>query len=257
MTSQRASIDLATSSALLDTQWRVLRTWLRDTLDDDDVLAAPSVLPQFTVGELLAHVRRAMDALAACEPAVPGLLPVTLGEYLGGYAEAPRHDAPADSTSAVETPASGPVGAGEPAAPGAGPDPLRTLERSTDAAFATLGRLGSDDRVIQTHRAPLLLSDLVLTRLLELVVHADDLERSVRRAGESPVERESLELVAQALLGIVVARGGWSLELVDPLLWMRLATGRVPYHVDRLAEALRARFTSDSVPDLGRMLPLV
>jgi uncharacterized protein (TIGR03083 family) len=237
MTTQRAYIDLATSSALLQQQWRVLRPWLKDALDDDAAaLSAPSALPQFTVGELLAHVARAMDALAVCEPAVPGLHPVTLGEYLGGYAESSRHEASAAGTE---------------------PRPLAALERAADAALTTLERLGPDDRVIQTRRAPLLLSDMVVTRLLELVVHADDLERSVHRAGESPVDRESLELVSRALLNIVVARGGWSLELIDPLLWLRLATGRVPYDVDRLAMALQARFTSDSVPDLGRMLPLV
>jgi len=54
-----------------------------------------------------------------------------------------------------------------------------------------------------------------------------------------------------------VARGGWDLEVSDPRRWVRLAAGRQPYDVDELAIALHARYTSDAVPDLGRMLPLL
>jgi hypothetical protein len=98
--------------------------------------------------------------------------------------------------------------------------------------------------------------------VLELVVHADDLGRSVQRArgagpGQDPVDPGALRLVADALLDIVVARGGWSLEVDDARRWVRLAAGRTPYDVDELARALRPEHTSEAVPDLGRMLPLL
>lgn len=101
---------------------------------------------------------------------------------------------------------------------------------------------------------------MTVSRVVELVVHGDDLRRSVRRfatAVPDPVDPGALDLVARELLAIVVARGGWDLEVVDARRWVRLAAGRTPYDVDELAAALQARWTGDSVPDLGRMLPVL
>ncbi|HEY5515629.1 MAG TPA: maleylpyruvate isomerase N-terminal domain-containing protein [Pengzhenrongella sp.] len=234
--------DLGTASALLERQWKTLRTWLGRLMEDDHSFgSAPSLLPGFTLTELVAHVGRAMDALAVTEPAVPGTVPLTLAEYLGTYPDRAVEIARTTREIAAEI----------------APDPLGAVDRMAATAFARLAELGPDDVVVQARRGPITLSDMVTSRLIELVVHGDDLARSVPRPGARPVEPDALQLVAQTLLAIVVARGGWSLELVDPLLWVRLATGRVPYDVDRLAEALSAPFTSDSVPDLGRMLPLL
>jgi hypothetical protein len=72
-----------------------------------------------------------------------------------------------------------------------------------------------------------------------------------------PIDGDALDLVSHELLRIVQARGGWDLEVVQPLTWVRLAAGRLPYDVDLLAAALAPRFTSDGVPDLGRMLPVL
>ena len=49
----------------------------------------------------------------------------------------------------------------------------------------------------------------------------------------------------------------WPTEITEPLTWVRLAAGRVAYDVDLLAQALAPQYTSDSVPDLGRMLPIL
>lgn len=242
MTTRISRADLGTASALLARQWSTLRSWLGWVMEDDTGLEfEPSALPGFTVAELIAHVGRAMDALSATRPAEPGTVPVTLAEYLGSYPDRALEIAATTRQIAAEI----------------APDPLAGVDRMAAAAFARLAELGPEDRVVQARRAPIVLSDMVVSRLIELVVHGDDLERSVPRSGERPVDREALQLVAEALLNIVVIRGGWSLEVVDPLLWVRLATGRLPYDVDVLAEALRPRFTSDSVPDLGRMLPLL
>jgi len=236
---------LREASAALHTQWDRLRTWVVEVVDDS-VSDAPSVLDGWTVTALVAHVGRAMDALAVCTPAPAGTVPLTLAEYLGTYAG--RAQEIAETTRELAAQVAG--------------DPVGWIDGRAAAAFATLDALGPDDPVVQARRGPVRLATMVASRVTELVVHADDLSVSVRRVpgsggGPDPVDPGALELVARELLAIVVARGGWDLEIVDARAWVRLATGRTPYDVDVLTHALAPRFTGDSVPDLGRALPVL
>lgn len=268
--------DLAARIDLLERQWVTLRDWVGSAVAAGDRSAA-SVLDGWTVAELVAHLGRAMEALAVCEPAPVGTVPVTLAEYLGGYRGR------ADDIAAVTRELATEIAA----------DPLGHVDRTARAALDRARELGPTDRVVQARRAPVLLSTMLASRIAELVVHADDLQRSLARSrgaapgsraelgdgvgplpgvrgslgpqdglgdgvrSGGPIDGDALDLVARELLRIVVARGGWDLELTQPLTWVRLAAGRLPYDVDVLAAALAPRFTSDSVPDLGRMLPVL
>ncbi|MDM7855345.1 maleylpyruvate isomerase N-terminal domain-containing protein [Cellulomonas alba] len=239
------SADLAAADTALRAQWRRLRGWVEEVVDDS-VAGEASVLPGWTVAELVAHLGRAMDALAVCTPAPPGTMPLTLGEYVSSYPDRAADIAQNTRDLAAEI----------------ARDPLPEVDRRAAAAFALLDAHRGDDLVVQARRGPVLLSTMTTSRVVELVVHADDLLRSVRRVagsgpGVDPVDPAALRFVADALLGIVLARGGWDLAVADPRAWMRLATGRTSYDVDVLAAALTPASSADAVPDLGRMLPLL
>ena len=245
MTVGHPSVDLSTAEAALRAQWDRLRPWVGRVVDDE-IAGAPSVLEGWTVAELVAHLGRAMDALAVVEAAPAGTVPLTLAEYLGSY-RGRAADIQRTTVELAEEIAGNPLGA---------------VDGFAREAFARLDKLGPADRVVQARRGPVLLSDMVTSRVIELVVHGDDLARSVRSnrgyaADTDPVDPGALDVVARTLLKIVVARGGWDLELADARKWVRMAAGRVPYDVDVLAEALHPRYTGDAVPDLGRMLPLL
>ena len=232
--------DLTRLETVLRRQWDRLRRWVGDL--DEARGREPSVLPEWTVAELVAHLGRAMDALTAARPA-PDLVPLTLGEYLGTFPDRAAEIAATARAIAEEIRV----------------DPLLAVDAMAAAAFAHLDELrsGAGDVVVQARRGPILLSEMMLSRLIELVTHGDDLLRSTARSGDGPLDPESVDLVAATLLEVLTDRGGWDLEVVDPMAWIRLACGRVPFAMDTLGAGLRTRFASDSLPDLGSRLPLL
>jgi hypothetical protein len=101
---------------------------------------------------------------------------------------------------------------------------------------------------------------MLTTRLLELVVHGDDLVRSVLRTAPGdlgPLEPGAVTVVAEVLRDVLVERNGPALDVADPLTWIRLACGRVPLDTVSVPAALRPAHTGDSLPELGRYLPLL
>jgi hypothetical protein len=233
--------DVTEAAQHLRTQWDRLDRWLRDLggeLDRDAGRA--SVLDGWTVGELVTHLGRVMETLALCGPVPAGTVPLTLAEYLGTYPE--RSEEIEHATRALDEEIAD--------------DRLGRVRDFAAAGFSRLDELG-DQHVVQARRGPITLQDMVRSRVLELVVHADDLARTFPGVVTDPVDHGALDAVAAELLHVVVTRGGWALEVRDPRLWLRLACGRVPYDVDELARALEPVHTSEAVPDLGRMLPLL
>lgn len=239
---------LAEITDALHRQWTLLERWL-EPLGDDLLGTAdqPSALPGWTNGELLAHLGRAMSAVTAAMPCPEGTRPYSLAEYLGTYPG--RAEEIATSTRDLAHDIAG--------------SPQAAVREMAHDALEHLAALGpDDDRVVQARRAPVRLRDLAVSRLVELVVHADDLVASLAGTVDStgpanPVDATAVRIVADELLRIVTTRGGWSLEVVDPALWTRLASGRERYNVDQLARALRTPDTATGVPDLGRMLPVL
>ena len=70
--------------------------------------------------------------------------------------------------------------------------------------------------------------DYVMTRLIELVVHADDFRVAMPEAVGSPIDDESLAAVSDALASAYEERAGHRPDASDPVAWIRLATGRTP-----------------------------
>ena len=152
------------------------------------------------------------------------------------------------------------------------------LASAADADRALEGELPV---VIDTPRGPTRGIDFVRTRVVELVVHSDDLSRSLPERAAVPFDRAALALTARLLAEMFAAQTpGRSVELrvapfiavqaipgprhtrgtppnvveTDPVTWVRLATGRERW-VDALS-AGRVR-ASGLRADLAEYLPVL
>lgn len=235
--------ELAELEDVLRDQWLRLRRWIGAL--DEEAVRRPSVLPGWSVAELVAHVGRSLDALAACQPAPSGTTPQSLAQYVGAYA--------AGATDIDRTTRALAADIAE--------DPLGGVDALAAGGFAQLTVLHdlAPDPVVVARRGPLHLSSMVVTRILELVVHGDDLLRSVGRTDPGVVAPRALHRTSEALLAVAAGHDGWDgrdVEVVDELAWVRLACGRVPVDAGALAAAVRARPPSTTLPDPAA-LPLL
>ena len=250
---------------VLEDTWAVVRGWIGDL--PAEAYDVPSVLDGWTVGDLVAHVGRGLEALVAAVPAEVGVRPLTIRAYVGTYPEVAGQIASATRALAAETAA----------------DPLAALDASWQRTTDALERLADADAdlVVAARRGPILLSDLVVTRLLELVVHADDLHRSLPELEAPALPREAVRLVVRALLDALVELApGHSVEVrvppfaavqclegprhtrgtppnvieAGPLTWIRVACGRVPWTEAVADGSVRA---SGERADLSTYLPLL
>lgn len=202
-----AQPDLA---GVLAAQLSVVRDWIAALSPAD--LDTVSVLDGWTVADLVAHLARSGSAMTQLRPGE--VAPLPLGEYVSAYAAAAAEIAEGTRALAVAT-AGDRLGA------------IDTAWATGLAALAALGPEDPGDRVVVGPRGPILLSDFVATRLIELVVHADDLGRSVGRPG--PQDQRAVDVVVAALVQI------WSDRfprrplpaLEGDLEWIRQASGRI------------------------------
>ena len=203
-------LDGPSPAELLERQWGALRIWL-GRLEPAD-LSRASVLDGWTVADLLAHLVRSFSTLPAVEPAPADVAPLTLNRYVSGYAAAAAD-----------------IAEGTRVLAGRLDEPLAALDRAWAAVPSALAALddGSRSSVVRAPRGPVRLADFVLSRVIELVVHADDLARSL--GADAPLLPAAVAAVAGALE--VAARERTSVPLrppdADDLAWIRLACGRV------------------------------
>jgi uncharacterized protein (TIGR03083 family) len=234
-------LELSRTKEAYDAQWRVVRAWI-DAIPDE-ALARDSVLDGWTVSDLLAHVGKVALSVARLRPDTTTDKPVSIASYIGRYA------------------VRAPVIAEETRQAGGGPGRTRAdattfLDETQRAATKTLTELGLADVVVRASGGPIRLSDFLATRCIELVVHADDLSRSVSETGAPQHDREAVAVSVRALLDVLAARvPGRSVEVrvppyaavqciegprhtrgtppnvveMDPLTWLRLAAGRVAW----------------------------
>jgi uncharacterized protein (TIGR03083 family) len=239
----------------------ILRDWLAAL--PDDVMALPSVLPAWTVRQLAVHMALVANSVARLDEAPRRERALTIAQYIERYAEA-ADTIDANTRAQAET-----------------AEPLVTMDDRFAAAEAAMRRFGTGDPVVAAGRGPIRLSDFLVTRCIEIAVHADDLGRSVPGM-ERPVPPADTErLAVRALLDALAERTpGRSVEVrvppyaavqciagprhsrgtpgnvveTDPTTWLRLAAGRTRW-ADALASA--AVDASGERADLGPYLPLL
>ena len=211
--------------------------------DAEALLARPTRLGEWTVRELVAHLAQQVGWVPRHLDEPPqGRAPLSLLQWVAGVGSvAPVLDAAAREQAAGEF--------------GAGPAQVAALfEAEADALLALLGDEAAADpgRRIEIRLGSMLLTDMLVTRLMETVVHADDLAHALG-IEDFPHDRQALAAVSRLLADAFADQvPGGSVELrvppyavvqgvagprhtrgtppnvveTDPLTWIRLATGR-------------------------------
>ena len=226
-------------------------------------LAEPSILPGWSVRDLAAHLVVVADSVRHLEPLPANAGVLSIGEYLSGYVERAERISGLTHEAAAEM-----------------DDIPAGYQQRWEDALAHLESLGDVDKVL-ARRGAARLADLVVTRVIELVVHADDLARSVQLPEPVGLPPAAPALAAGALLDVLAQRHpGRALEVrvppvaavqcmagprhtrgtppgvveTDPLTWTRLAAGRVGWSEAVESGALTA---SGERADLSPVLPLL
>lgn len=243
-------------------QSALVRAWLMEVPYED--FARPSVLGDWDVRTLLAHiVLQHTGTLGRLERSTTerGL---PLAEFVSRY----RRDAEDISASTTET-----------AADRTPDDLLSELDQAIHRLTARLGEPLAE--TIETPRGPITVPDFLVTRVIELVVHADDLSRSLPERPAVAADRKAMAIVVRALTGILAAKfPGRSVEVrvppfaavqaiegprhtrgtppnvveTDAPTFLRLATGRLNWSEAVAGALVRA---SGNRADLSDQLPLL
>jgi uncharacterized protein (TIGR03083 family) len=180
-------------------------------------------------------------------------------------------------------PAAGPEIAARDREGASGLDPAAVLANAAAARVDLLESLASveGDPVVPGRRGPLRLSDLMTTRVNELVVHSLDLAASLPDVAPLTIDRQALAISCRMLTGILAERvPGHTVEVrvppfaaiqcvegprhtrgtpanvveTDPVTWVELATGRMAWADAVSAGRVRA---SGERADLSPYLPVL
>jgi uncharacterized protein (TIGR03083 family) len=236
-------------------QARVVGAWIEEL--PDEAYTAPSVLPGWRVAELVAHLGMMLTSVPPVLRTSAAERPLSIAQYLARYPQAAT--AIRDRELALTA-----------------DDPL-TGRRLVNEGLAAI----TYPATVAGARGPIRRDDYLTTRVIELVVHADDLARSLPDRPEPEITRPALKLTATTLAKVLAERApGRSVELrvppytavqcvegprhtrgtppnvveTDPLTWVRLAAGRLGW-----SEAVEAAKVRASGPraDLAEWLPVL
>ncbi len=252
------------AEALLE-QSRITSRWLRAL--PISVFDQPSAIPGWRVSELTGHLVLVHRGLAAALGRPTAERPLPAEEYVRQYA--PNADALDAATREV-------------AAEAPGPELVEKLDEAIGLTAATL--TSPLPAVLRGGRGPISAEDLIDTRIIEVLVHSDDLSRSLPEQQPVPLQRAALSRGVRSLAAMLAARHpGRSVEVrvppyaavqcgvgdpgpthtrgtppnvveTDPITFLRLTTGRTAW-----ADAVRAGtvHASGLRADLSGVLPLL
>ena len=249
------------TDAFLD-QCQVLAGWL-DGLAPEE-FAAPAALDGWDVRTLLGHLVLVRAGLESQLTRRSDETPLSAAEFVGRYRDAADKIA---ASTRVTT---------------AAHEPAELIAQLRDPGrLAELAAQTGDRTVLHAARGPITALDWTNTRVVELVVHCDDLSRSRPARPAVPLRRAALAIATRTLVEIFAAQApGHSVEVrvppfvavqaidgprhtrgtpanvveTDPLTWLRLATGRLAF-ADAVADgSVRA---SGVRADLSAQLPVL
>jgi uncharacterized protein (TIGR03083 family) len=248
-------------AAPLVAQGRVAADWLADL--DAAEWSAATVLPDWDVRTLVGHLVLVYEGLVRLLARVSVEPALSNAEFVRRYRrDVSLIDASTRRVAAETTP----------------DGLLARLRGALEAVRVALAQPAP--AVIDTPRGPVRPADFVATRVIEVVVHCDDLSRSTDRTPIT-LDRDALALTTRELVAIAAAQApGRTVELrvppfaatqliagprhtrgtppnvveTDPVTWLRLATGRVGWAGELRAGRVRA---SGQRSDLSGCLPLL
>ena len=191
---------------LLRRQWESLLAWL-DQIDVAKYSDMSTGLGDWTVGDLVAHLGLSLSLAADVGEASADVDVLSIGQYVAAYPQA------ADEIAAMT----------QQTRAALGPDTVRGLREIGERVWQAVAWY--DQARVLARRGAMGTSDYLATRLIELVVHGDDLWR-VLGLGATPVIPEALRTVSTALADAYRERTGVVLNPADDLSWVRAACGR-------------------------------
>jgi uncharacterized protein (TIGR03083 family) len=265
-----SSIKPADAKAL-GLQLRCLIGWLEGLTDED--FGRPSVLPGWDVRTLTGHLVLVAGGLADILSDPDGLGRAQ-GRALPTTVLTQRYRRDVADIEARTTARTGDR---------TGAELVAALRAHTELLDQLLSQPGLP-ATIQSPRGPARLADFVRTRIVDLVVHADDLSRSLPEVEPVPTPRQPQGICCRTLAELLAeAHPGRSVEVrvppyaavqcgvgpegpthtrgtppnvveTDPLTFIRLATGRLSWDEARAAGSVSA---SGQRADLSAVLPVL